>query len=162
MFNKHCDYALNRLDKGAIVCQSVTGDPIRLTPDQFSSVEEFNRWKAWSDDDYHKIQLAGRNDDNCLSLSEQLDAVVPSAEDVFFAPILEKEQHEKAASLLAQVRSLLTERQYRRLSLYYLSGKSETEIAAMERVAQQQISKSIRVGKKTVEKFFSDFLASRV
>ena len=161
MFDKHCDYALNRLDKGAIVCQSVTGDLIRLTPDQFSSEEEFERWKTWSDDDYHKIQLAGRDDDDCLSFSELLDAVVPSAEDVFFAPLLEKEQREKAASLLARVRNSLTERQYRRLSLYYLRGKTETEIAAMEGVAQQRISKSICAGKNTVEKFFKEFLASR-
>ena len=67
MFDKHCDFALNRLDKDAIVCQSVTGEHIRLTQEDFASEEEFNHWKAWSDDDYHKIQLAGRNDDDCLS-----------------------------------------------------------------------------------------------
>ena len=162
MFDKHCDYALNRLDKGAIVCQSVTGDPIRLTSDQFSSAEEFNRWKAWSDDDYHKIQLAGRDDDDCFSFSEHLDTFAPSAEEVLFAPLEEREREEKKAALLAKVRNMLTDRQFRRLCLYYLGGKTETEIAAMEGVAQQQISKSIRAGKKTVEKLFSHFLTGRV
>ena len=161
MFDKHCDYALNKLDKGAIVCQSVVGDPIRLTPDQFSSVAEFERWKKWSDDDYHKIQLAGRDDDDCLSFSEGLDTVVSSAEDVFFAPLLEEEHREKVAFLLEKVRSSLTEKQYRRLSLYFLRGKTETDIATMEGVAQQRISKSICAGKNIVEKYFKEFLASR-
>lgn len=41
MFDKRCDYALNHLDKTAIVCQSVTGKHIRLTREDFSSEEEF-------------------------------------------------------------------------------------------------------------------------
>ena len=120
MFDKHCDYALNKLDKRAIVCQSVIGDPIRLTPDQFSSVEEFNRWKAWSDDDYHNIQLTGRDDDDCFSFSEHLDTFAPSAEEVLFAPLEKREREEKKTALLAKVRSSLTEKQYRRLCFYYL------------------------------------------
>ena len=154
MFDKHCDYALNRLDKGAIVCQSVTGDPIRLTPDQFSSVEEFNHWKAWSDDDYHKIQLAGRNDDSCLPFSERLDAVVPSAEDVFFAPLLEKEQREKATSLLAQVKGILTETQYRRLWKSCVERKTVIQIAQDENVTEPSVSESITRAK---EKIFGKF-----
>ena len=154
MFDKHCDYALNRLDKGAIVCQSVTGDPIRLTPDHFSSVAEFERWKAWSDDNYHKIQLAGRNDDSCLSFSEQLDAVVPSAEDVFFAPLLEKEQREKATSLLAQVKSILTETQYRRLWKSCVERKTVIQIAQDENVTEPSVSESITRAK---EKIFGKF-----
>ena len=155
MFDKHCDYALNRLDKGAIVCQSVIGNPIRLTPDQFSSVAEFNRWKAWSDDDYHKIQLAGRDDDNCLSFSEGLDAVVPSAEDVFFAPFLEKEQREKAVSLVAQVKAILTETQYRRLWKSCVERKTVIQIAQEENVTEPSVSESITRAK---EKIFKKFL----
>ena len=45
MFDKHCGYALNRLDKTAIVCQSVTRNHIRLTREDFSSEEEFIYWK---------------------------------------------------------------------------------------------------------------------
>ena len=59
MFDKRSDYALNHLDKTAIVCQSVIGEHIRLTCGDFTSEEEFLQWKSWFDDDYHKIQLAG-------------------------------------------------------------------------------------------------------
>ena len=157
MFDKHCDYALNRLDKGAIVCQSVSGDPIRLTPEQFSSVEEYNHWKAWSDDDYHNIQLAGRDDDDCFSFSEHLDTFAPSAEEVLFAPLEKREREEKKTALLAKVRSSLTEKQYRRLCLYYLDRKKETEIAALEGVGQRRISTSITTGMKILKKIFSEF-----
>lgn len=37
MFDKRSDYALNHLDKTAIVCQSVTGEHIRLTCEDFTS-----------------------------------------------------------------------------------------------------------------------------
>ena len=155
MFDKHCDYALNRLDQEAIVCQSVTGDPIRLTPDQFSSVEEFERWKAWSDADYHKIQLAGRGDDDCLSFSEQLDAIVPSAEDVFFAPLLREERREKAASLLAQVKAILTETQHRRLWKSCVEKKTVIQIAQEENVTEPSVSESITRAREKIFKKFS-------
>ena len=53
MFDKKSDYSLNKMDPDAIVCKSVTGVHIRLTEADFSSVEEFRAWKAWSDADFH-------------------------------------------------------------------------------------------------------------
>lgn len=158
MLDKRCDYALNRLDKAAIVCQSVTGEHIRLTQEDFASEEEFNRWKAWSDEDYHRIQLAGRRDDDCLSFEEQLDTPTPSAEDIFFAPLLMEDQRKKDACLFEQVKAILTEKQYRRLCLYYLDGKGEAEIAELEGVNQSSISRSISSSTKLVEKFFKKFI----
>ena len=49
MFDKRSDYALNHLDKTAIVCQSVIGEHIRLTCGDFTSEEEFLQWKSWFD-----------------------------------------------------------------------------------------------------------------
>ena len=137
MFDKHCDFALNRLDKDAIVCQD------------FASEEAFNRWKAWSDDDYHKIQLAGRNDDDCLSFEDVRDAFSPSAEDVLLAPVMAEEAKKRRKEFLRKLRHNLTETQYRRLCLYYLEVK------------QQRISKSLIAGKKFVEKIFKEFLENR-
>lgn len=161
MFDRYSDFALNKLDRDAIVCKSVTGDPIRLTRESFATEEEFKRWKAWSDADYHKIQKAGRQDDDCLSLEEQLDALVQSAEEAYFAPFLQSERMEHRAALISRVRNALTEKQYRRLRLYYLDRKSEAEIAAMEGVGQQRISKSLIKGAEIVEKFFKYFFAYR-
>ena len=161
MFNTQSDYALNKLDKDAIVCPSATGVHIRLTREDFASEEEFLRWKVWSDGDYHDIEKAGRGYyDYCISLSEAGTTGI-SAEDIFIAPLLEAEQEERRAALLRQVKGLLTKTQYRRLCLYYLEGKTEEEIAVIEGVKQQRISKSLIAGKKFVEKIFKEFLENR-
>ena len=68
MFNTQSDYALNKLDKDAIVCPSATGVHIRLPREDFASEEEFLYWKELSDSDYHKRELAGWNDSRSLSL----------------------------------------------------------------------------------------------
>ena len=151
MFNTQSDYALNKLDKDAIVCPSATGVHIRLTREDFASEEEFLYWKELSDSDYHKRELAGWNDSRSLSLETQRDCPLMSAEDIVFAPYLAAEQRRR---LLEQVRRCLTEKQYRRLCLYYLEGKTEAEIAVLEGVGQRRISTSITSGAKIVEKFF--------
>lgn len=60
MYDRKSDYALNKQDRDAIMCGSVTGVHIRLTRSDFSSEEEFQKWKAWSDRDYHTAEKAGR------------------------------------------------------------------------------------------------------
>jgi len=61
MFDKHSDFALNKFDKDAIVCPSVTGVHTRLTREAFSSEEEFLYWKQLSDGDYKDTEAAGRD-----------------------------------------------------------------------------------------------------
>ena len=139
MFDKHCDYALNRLDKDAIVCQSITGNPIRLTPDQFSSVEEFEHWKAWSDDDYHKIQLACRSDDDCLSYEDQRDTPVPSTEETILTSHKDAELKEQRRQALEQIKDRLTPKQYRRLWMLHVENLNVKEIAAIEKVSARAI-----------------------
>lgn len=158
MFDTRSDFALNKINKTAIVCPSVTGAPICLTREDFASEEEFAYWKSWSDDDYHRREIAGWNDNRCLSFEAQRDAPAPSAEDVVLAPYIAAEQAERRRQLLEQVRSHLTEKQYRRLCLYYLDGKTEAEIATLEGVGPRRISTSITSGAKIVEKFFQKFL----
>lgn len=46
MFNTHTDFTLNKFDKTAIVCQSVSGPNICLTREDFDSEEEFIYWKT--------------------------------------------------------------------------------------------------------------------
>ena len=60
MFDAKSDFALNKLDRDAIVCRSVTGVHIRLTREDFASEEEFLRWKVWSDGDYYDTEKDGR------------------------------------------------------------------------------------------------------
>lgn len=109
MFNTRTDFALNKFDKTAIVCQSVSGPNIRLTREDFASEEEFVYWKNWSDSDYKEIDRTGREDDACLSLEDQRGLQVPSAEDIVLAPyIVEAEQRERRRRMLKQIRSNLT------------------------------------------------------
>ncbi len=55
MFDKKSEYALNKYDQNSIIYISVSGR-IRLTRADFSSEEEFLKWKAWSDADYHQTE----------------------------------------------------------------------------------------------------------
>ncbi|MCI9193916.1 MAG: hypothetical protein HFE92_11160 [Acutalibacter muris] len=52
MFDNKSDYALNKKNPGAIVFKTATGAFLRLRRDNFSSEEEFQKWKDWSDEDY--------------------------------------------------------------------------------------------------------------
>ena len=161
MFDTRSVYALNKLDKDAIVYPSVTGEDIRLTREDFSSEEEFLYWKKKSDANYHKTENDGQNDSRCLSLDTQRDTQAPSAEDAVFAPYIAAEQAEQRREMLERIRSRLTEKQYRRLRLYYLEDMTEAEIAALEGITQQRISKSIISGTNIVERFFQDFFFGR-
>lgn len=55
MFDKKSEYALNKYDQDSIIYISVSGR-IRLTRADFSSEEEFLKWKTWSDADYHETE----------------------------------------------------------------------------------------------------------
>ena len=138
MFDPHSDYSLNKRDPGAIICRSATGEPIRLTRADFSSEEEFLRWKEWSDADYHASEKAGcKYDDSRVSLIESLDIHVPSAEEALLAPELEADRAQLCIDLLERVRACLTDKQYRRVRLYFVEHLDETQIALIEGVTQQ-------------------------
>ena len=162
MFDPHSDYSLNKQDPDALICRSATGEPIRLTRVDFSSEEEFLRWKEWSDADYHAAEKAGRKyDDSRVSLIEGLDIHVPSAEEALLAPELEADRAQLRIDLLERVQACLTEKQYRRMRMYYLEGMTEAEIARSEGVGQPRICNSIASGKAAIEKFLQKFLRNR-
>jgi len=158
MFDKHSDFALNKLDKDAIVCPSATGIHTRLTRENFSSEEEFLYWKALSDADYHDTEQTGRSFyDNCVMLIDALDSAGSSIEDILIAPLLAAEENGQRLYRIQQIREALTEKQYRRLLLYYLKGMTEAEIAELEGVGQQRISKSLISGMAVLKKFLKNF-----
>ena len=85
MFDTRSDYSLNKSDPGAIVYRSSYGVHIRLTREDFDSEEEFQKWKDWSDQDYHDTEKTGHVFSNRTlplnGLSEKSIAV-QSPEDV--------------------------------------------------------------------------------
>jgi len=151
MFDVNSDFALNKAREDAIVCKSVTGVHIELRQEDFSSAEEFLRWKKWSDDDYQKIETAGRKDDDCYSLTPR-DSTGLSVEDELVAAQEKADadiaQRKTAQDRIAAVRNLLTDAQYRHLWMYYIDRLSEAEIATREKVCQQRISASLRLAQR--------------
>ena len=157
MFDPHSDYSLNKQDPDAIICRSATGEPIRLTRADFSSEEEFLRWKEWSDADYHAAEKAGRKyDDSRVSLIEGLDIHVPSAEEALLAPELEADRAQLCIDLLERVRASLTDKQYRRVRLYFVEHLDEAQIALIEGVTQQAVSLTLLAAQKNLQKFFKN------
>ena len=158
MYDKNSDYALNKRSRGAIVCKSVTGRNIQITRRDFSSDAEFERWKAWSDKDYHATEKRDRRyNDRCTALNEAIDGTAPSAEDIVIAEA-ERLDRQRLSQI---VRDSLTETQYRRLCLYYLERMSESEIAELEGVGQSRISRSLAAAKGKLKKIFSEFSENR-
>lgn len=162
MYHRSNDYALNKQDPDAIVCRSVTGVHIRLRREDFSSDEEFQIWKEWSDADYHAAENAdGQLLDHSLPINILLDCPAPSAEDTIIEYIEQKEQEKASKALAKHIKSLLTQKQYTRLCLYYLHGMSEAEIGKLEGVGQQRISRSLLAARKKLQKFFQSISENR-
>ena len=152
MFDKKSDFALNKREKDAIIYISTTGI-VYLTRADFSSETEFLKWKNWSDGDYRACEQTGRGFyDNTIPIDESLDVIgaVLSVEDELFGGLNKSEYDRLCAALIVQVKSCLTNRQYRRLWLFHVEGLSMSTIAAAEGVTEQSISESILAAKKNI------------
>ena len=129
MFDTKSDFALNKFDRDAIVCRSVTGVHIRLTRADFASEEEFLRWKVWSDGDYYDTEKDGRDFyDNGIPLDPRVDKLgaVPSIEAGILAALdaaeASAEQAQRTAVLMEQIKACLTETHDR-----YCQGRGHLE-----------------------------------
>ena len=159
MVNKNSIYALNKKDPDAIVYPSANGKLIRVTREDFPSEDEFLAFKKWSDEDFHEEEkLDHREANHILSADDLSEAAlaVPAAD------VLMERQHERAekrriaSAMVVKLKDKLTDTQFRRLWMYHVDGKTEEEIAEIEGVAQQQISKSIIAAEKKIKKFSSE------
>lgn len=157
MFDTQSDYALNKCNRGAIVCKSVTGTHTELTREDFSSEAEFLKWKNWSDDDYAGREAAAYEDDRCYSLSAERDTTGISVEDELIGAqeLVEQARLEESrqAEIRSQVRSiqkLLTKTQYRRLWMLRVDGLSVKEIAARESVSLQRVYRCLEDAERRI------------
>ena len=155
MYNKKSDYALNKKDKEAIVSRNAAGEYIKLTKEEFASEEEFAHWKEWSDDDYrqeYNAEQSYKRLKNKLQKQAENRAAYLSVEQFLLNDLADEERK----ALVNKIKSVLTETQFRRLWLYYAEGKTEQQIADIEKVGQRRISTSINVAKKKIKKFFQN------
>jgi len=155
LFNSKNDYARNKLNPDTIVYASATGW-IKLSKDDFTSEDEFLKWKHLSDKDYHDRAKQSRQFDNCLSLEclSESSALVCSAEEMLIEK--QKQPSPDIYELNTKIREILTDKQYRRLYLYSEKHMNQMEIAVLEGVLQCEISVSINQAKKKIKNFLRD------
>lgn len=156
MYDRKSDYALNKTDPDAIVFKTATGAYIRLHREDFSSEEEFDRWKGWSDEDYRVVDVQNNAyTKQTVSLEgapEQAGALSPEQLLIEQYDQLDREQF--CRLLVEGINTCLSEPQRRRLLKYYFEGQTEVEIAAAEKVSQSKIAESIWRAKENLKKFF--------
>ena len=151
MFDPKSDYALNKKDPDAIVYIDAAGTLTRLTLADFSSLEEFQRWKAWSDESYHQIENAGialsKRTLSLHGLSEKATAV-QSPEDTLMETLEQQEREEMRRLLMEGLDNCLTSAQRRRLWLYFVDGLTVRQIAEAEGVQHPSIVECLAAAKK--------------
>lgn len=156
MYERKSDYALNKTDPDAIVFKTAAGAYIRLHREDFSSEEEFDRWKGWSDEDYRVVDIQNnvytKQTVSLEGVPEQAGALSPEQLLIEQYDQLDREQF--CRLLLEGINTCLSEPQRRRLLKYYFEGQTEVEIAAAERVSQSKIAESIWRAKENLKKFF--------
>ena len=155
MYNKKSNYALNKKNKEAIVSRNAAGEYIKLTKEEFASEEEFAHWKEWSDDNYrqeYNAEQSYKRLKNKLQKQAENKAVSLSVEQIMLNDLADEERK----ALINKIKAFLTETQFRRLWLYYAEGKTEQQIADIEKVGQRRRSTSINDAKKKIKKFFQN------
>ena len=156
MFDPKSDYALNKMAPDAIVYKDAAGEVTRLTQADFPSLEEFQQWKAWSDENYHDTEKASHiyyNHTRSLhGLSEQAIAV-QSPEDTVMEAEDRRERQELCQMLLEGLDSYLTPVQRRRLWLYCVDGLTVRQIAEAENVKHQSIVECLTAAKSKLQIF---------
>ena len=159
MFKKDSLYSINKKNPDAVVYKFATGEEARVTREDFATEEEFLAFKAWSDEDLHTEDkgdvLAGLRQVSIDDVSEAAIAV-PSVDVVMERKHQRAEQRRKDFNKVVQIKDKLTEIQFRRLWMYCVEGKTEQQIADIEGVDQQRVSKSILAAKKKIKKFFPE------
>ena len=149
-------YAMNRQDPNAIVYLDSDGSTIRLTREDFSTEEEFQKWKAWSDQQYLQESRQEKSYlDRKVTIKEfdQRQGTPADSE----ALLLEREERmaqKRAAQIVTKdIQKLLTKNQYRRLWLYGVLHMTEEEIGRLENVSHQAVSKSLRSAMRRIRKY---------
>ena len=155
MFNKKSLFALNKNDPDAIVYPDANGRLVRLTREDFASEEEFLHWKAWSDNDFHDEENSDHIQSNHtlpFDSTPEDEMASPPPDEVMEMAEQRQEQRKSAYLQTEQIRSRLTQKQFRRLWMYSVDKKTEEEIARLEGVKQSSISESIS---RTRKKFLA-------
>ena len=142
MFNTNSDYVINKLDTEAIVCRSITGQLLRITREDFSSDEEFEKWKLWSDTDYHKTELRDRaysDRKTEFAIARHLEA----QDTDWLTMELKASDKGQHTQLIERMRGFLTDIQFKRIWQRFALGLELADIAGAEGVSITAAASSI-------------------
>ena len=148
MFDPKSDYALNKMAPDAIVYKDAAGEVTRLTQADFPSLEEFQRWKTWSDENYHDTEKASHvyyNHTRSLHGLSEKAVAVPSPEDTMIEDQEQQERRELRRMLMKGLDSCLW--------LYCVDGLTVRQIAEAENVKHPSIIECLTAAKEKLQNF---------
>ena len=157
MFKKDSLYSINKKNPDAVVYKFANGEEHRITREDFPTEEAFLAFKTWSDENFHEEEkLDHREANHTLSTEDLSEAALatPAVDVVMERQHRQAEQRRMTSDVVVKLKDKLTDKQFRRLWLHKVEGKTESEIAEIEGVDQQRISKSILAAKKKIKKIF--------
>ena len=141
---------INLKDETAIIYDFCAGDseiPPKcvITAEDIKGKNIFKKWKGESDNLDYEIYSSNHRfyDHNVASLDEEITPSGPSCEELVIEDVERQEKNALLWRIANYLMSDMSRTMRRRFLLYYKSGLSEEEIAEMEGVAQQNVSKSI-------------------
>ncbi|MBQ7923024.1 MAG: sigma-70 family RNA polymerase sigma factor [Clostridia bacterium] len=156
MLNRKSIYAINKKDPDAIVYIDAEGNTIRLTRADFASEEEFAKWKEWSDAEYHdtdnRDSRYGRETVS-LEWTAERETATPAVDYIYGMDPDTKDTDPLHCIKDAITKSNMTAVQRKRVWLYYVERKKEQEIAQMEGVSVQAVSRSIKKAMEVLKKY---------
>ena len=140
LLSKTADFIRRAADKVALVVMDGMSFENLFTIQREFADQDF----SWSDADYKQMEKAMRRD---------YDHVIYGLDGKEFSAQEEDKQKDIFVDEMT-IRAILTERQFKRLTLYVIRGMTVEQIAEQEGVAHQNVSKSIRQAKKKIKFFF--------
>ena len=155
MFKNDSDYALNKHSQN-IVYRQADGSCLKIRPED---CPDFERWKAFSDEDFHALDLRDwRAENGRLSLNDLTDEDVdplPSVEDAADLDGPPQPDLRTTENAMAILRQCLTETQRRRYLLHIRDRLTVRQIASREQVDPMAVQHSIAAAKKKICESFS-------
>lgn len=146
MFDRKSLHALNKKSKHEIVYMDASHKASKLTAADFDSEAEYEKWKCWLNEAYHEEEKQSHlYYDHTKPLEHLYDTCLrsESPEEKIMEQLTRKEMQEWCSALLEEIRGAMSEKQFRRMCLYYGEGLTEEEIASIEGISHQAVSKSI-------------------
>lgn len=155
MFNRKSEYALNKVNKSSIVYIDANDNVTMLTARDFSSEKEFRKWKNWMDMKSHAEEKRDHVYRNHTVSLDHLGDVVHTLVGV------NNDENDASRSLtiqndllVQQIQAILSEKQFRRVWMYFVEEMTMEAIGEREGISHQNVSKSICSAMKKIQKYF--------